>query len=408
MIRRLVSVLMVLVMVVSATAPAVAAGQQASGEGYAGTHVSFETSENAIVDYQVGGATVLESVETESQAAVESGGSVGVDVELSGLSEFVGAMLSLNVQTDVRASLSTDSGAELTAHDTPRGTLVVEAESESQYVAVDVASEAEVESEGDDRVVVTREDGSQGAFVVVGDGEVTVDNSGNVTADVPEDARLVFRSYEDGRDADDEEQERLIADGTAAAEVYVTESGEQGSELAADVVQYADDTTVEVTNYGQGTVEMTANRTESEGRVIVTTVSEQAIESADDVTVTVDGEAAAEASSYSDLEAGIADGEPRYLVRNDAAAEGTVDVAVAVDHFSTRDVTIASQDSTEDDSTTEESTDDSTETEDGTTDSGSGDDSDGETQTAGEGPGFGVALALAALVLAGLGAARRS
>jgi len=59
-------------------------------------------------------------------------------------------------------------------------------------------------------------------------------------------------------------------------------------------------------------------------------------ESADDLAVTVDGEAAAEASSYSELAGGIGSDESRYMVTQSSDASATADVLVAVNHFGAR------------------------------------------------------------------------
>ncbi|WP_226022467.1 hypothetical protein [Halomicrobium salinisoli] len=415
MTRTLASIAIAAALVLAGALPATGAAMGAQqSEGYAGAHVSFETSNDAVVDYGVGGETVLESVAVNSQSAVESDAGVGVDVGLSAMSDIAGAALSLGARTETSATVTADSGAELTAHDNPRGILVVSAGNGSQYVTANVSSGAEASAESDQRVVVNRDDGRDGAFLVVGNGSVQVNDGGNVSASLSEDAQLVFRSYESEREADDEQQERMIVNGTATAEAYVTQSGEDGSELAADAVEYGNDTRVNVTSYGEGAVNVTAERTQHEGRVIITTVSEQVLDATENLSVRVDGEAAAEASSYGELESAIEEGnESRFLVRQGASADASADVLVAVNHFSERQITMT-DDSTNESETTENGTE--TATADGTEESTEGDDAettDDEstpepTPTAGDGPGFGLVAALVAAGLLGLAATRRA
>ena len=389
------TVVVVLLLVASSALPigtATAATQQ--GEAYAGTHVEFEATNDAIVDYSVNGNTVFQSVQVQSQSTAENQGSVRAGVGLSAVTNITGAALSLDSQSEVNATVTAESGATMEAHDNSRGVLVVRSGGDSQYVTVNVSSSSQAENEDDQRVVVSSDNETQGTFIVVGDGEVTVNEQGNVSADLESDDRLVFRSYSEGRSEEDEQEEQLISDGQAAAEVYVMESSEQGSEFAADVVQYSEDTTVEVTQQTEGTVRMTANRSQDQGRIIITSVSEQAISSVEDLQVTVDGEAAAEASSYSDLESAIGSNSSEFLVRQQSTAQASADVLIAVNHFSTREVTMSEDGDGSDDSGT-----------DGT----DGSDGDGGQETTdADGPGFGPVAALIALVaVAVLAAARR-
>ncbi|QIO24174.1 PGF-CTERM sorting domain-containing protein [Haloarcula sp. JP-L23] len=391
--------LMALLLIVSSTVPiGAAAATTQQGEAYVGTHVEFETASDAIVDYTVNGETMLQSVQVQSQSTAESRGDVRAGVGLSAVTELTGAALSLDSQTEVSATITAESGATMHAHDNSKGILVVRSGGESQYVTVNVSSSSQAENEGEKRVIVTTEDGTKGAFIVVGDGEVTVNEQGDVSANVGSDGTLVFRSYPEGRDDNDQQEEQLISEGKAAAEVYVMESSEEGRELAADVVQYSEDTTVEVTQKTEGTVTMTAERSQEQGKIIITSVSEQAISSVENLQVTVDGEAAAEASSYSELESAINNGDSsKFLVRQQSSAQASADVLVAVNHFSTREITMSEDGSGSDGS-------DGTEA-DGT----DGSDGDGDqTTTDGQGPGFGPVVTLIALVaVAALALARR-
>jgi len=406
---KLAAAVLSVLLVSSAFAPAASAGAVASNqqETYAGTHVSFDTTSDAVVDYTVGSETVLESVKVQSKSETENSGSLTVGAELSAVSGIDGSTVSIDSRAETSASVTAESGAELRAHDNSRGILTVRAGESSQYVTADVSSSSQAERESGDRVVVTTENGTQGAFVVVGDGEVTVNDRGNVSAELAEDSRLVFRTYTDGRGEDDEKQERMISNGTAAAEVYVMESGEGSSEPVADVVQYDENTTVEVTQRGQGTVNMTVERSAHRGKVLITSVSDSVLDTAGDVRVSVDGEAAARASTYGELQRASDGGDvSKFMLRQGSNADASADVLVAVNHFSERQITMQ-----EIEASNPEETATTTATDGGTATVEDGGDSDGSTDTVGEAtsttsPGFGVVITLVALFGAAFYASR--
>lgn len=376
------SVLAVLLLVF-AVSPAASAAASSQQEAYAGTHVSFDTGTNAIVDYAVDGQTVMESVKVESVSEAQSRAGIDVGMDIDSVTTLDGAPVSVDATTDTSARISTDSGAQVHAHDNHRGILVVRAGGERQYVMINVSSSSTVDQEDDQRVIVTTEDGTTGAFIVAGDGSVAINEEGNVTADLGSNSELVFRSYADGRDEDDTQEEELIADGKAAAEVYVMHHSENSGEAVADVVHYSEDTTVEVTEQGQGTVKLTAERAAHQGKIIITSVSDEIVESTDDLEVAVDGEAAAQASSHSELESAIDNGDSStFLVRGQSNAEASTDVLVAVNHFSEREITMTSPQGTSETTNTD-------------------DDSSTPTQ-----PGFGVGVAVLALSAATLLARR--
>jgi len=308
----------------------------------------------------------------------------------------------------------------MTAHDNGNGVLVVASGDNTQYATVNLSESASAESEDDSRVVVTAEDGTKGTFFVVGEGSVTVNEEGNVSASIMEESRLVFRAYPDGRSQADRTQEGLIANGTAAAEVHVM--AEDG-EAVAGAINYSSDTAVEVTESTEGTVRMTAERSVEQGTVVVTNVSETVLDATGDLSVRVDGDAAAEASSYSELRAATQDGPTsEYMVRQASSAEAgaSATVYVAVNHFSTREVTMSESDQTtttgsDGDTTTGETTADGATTEDTTVTDGDTTETtaaDTTTESAGTDdatttatstdsggvPGFTLAAALLALV----------
>lgn len=263
----------------------------------------------------------------------------------------------------------------MNAHDSERGHLLIEAGGDAQYVEVRLAGDAEAHPEDDSRVTTTRENGPQGTFIVVGDGSATVNRNGDVTVDLREDDRVVFRSSGDERSDDDAEQERLIAEGAATAEAYVTADGD---DVVVDAVEYAADTNVEVANATGTAVELTVERTTDEGTLVLTTVNDAALGTLEAIHVTVDGDAATSVSSYGELESAADGGDgAAFAVVNEGDA--SADVLVAVDHFSERPITIAGEDDT-------------------ATEGGSA--VDGQ-------PGFGIGVALIALLSALLALHRR-
>lgn len=383
---------------------------QTEGSAYAGTHVTANMTGDALVDYRVDGTTVMESVRVQSTSEAKTGTDLSVGADLSTRTGFAGAGLSMDARSETSASVTAESGAELTVHDNGHGSLVVAANGQSQYVGLNLSESATAQQEGDARVVVTQDDGTQSSILVAGNGSVAVNDEGNVTAKIEEDSRLIVRTYED-RDEDDRNQEQLIQNGTAAAQVYLTQQAEGSSEAAVDVVDYGQNTTVEVTQRTKGNVEMTVERTASQGKVVITSVSNETFDAVGDIQVQVDSQAAVEASSYSEL-AAAADGGPtsKYMVRQTGSAEAGTDVLVALNHFSQRSVTMTedSADSTNDSTdSTATPTDDDTPSGDSTADDTPVDDSENtadETPSGGEdtsgesGPGFTGLLALLAIV----------
>ncbi|ELZ19564.1 hypothetical protein C477_07838 [Haloterrigena salina JCM 13891] len=396
-----------------------ASAATAGGEAYAGTHVAFDVEGDAVTDYRIGGDETFSSVAVQSTSEAGAGAGLGAEVDLETLTTLEGAGLSLAAKSETNAEVRAESGATLSAHDTERGTLVVESGSESQYVRAELAANATASDEGD-RVRVETGD-HEGTFLVVGDGQVTVTDDGNVTAELAENATLTFRSYEDGeRDESDEYEESLIADGNAAVEVHVED---RSGEAVGEAVTYGQETSAEVETEARDQVNVTIDRATHEGTVVLTTVSETAVGSLEDLEVRIDGEAATEVSSKSELEGAIGSDESRYMVAQQSEASAEATVYIAVNHFSERTATIDGADGDDsddgadgtdgDDSGTDDET-DATEN-DGTTD-GSESGADGETSDADDGeesdtggdggdgmPGFGAGAALIAALI-GVGA----
>ena len=405
---RIRSAILTAVLVVSliGAAAAPAATQGAEAEGYSGAFIEFETADAAVNDYTVSGQVVVDSLRVQS--AGEAGGSgeggVGVGVGADSTVSIDGAAVQSQSSGAARASVAFESGAQLEANDNRRGVVRITADGGDQVIQANVSGDAS--QEGDGRVVVSGDDGAQGTFIVVGDGNISTSGDGQVTAAVGEGGQVVYRQYDGERSDSEQQQEQLIQDGTAAAELFVrgaadSEGGSDGGDNETSVVTYDEDTSAEVTSRSESQINATVDRTQQQGKVVVVTVAESAVQSAESLEVLIDGEAAAQADSYGEVQQSAEEGdEPRYLVRQSSSAEAAVDVVVGIDGFSERQLSI--QDADDGESTP--------------TNMGNGDnetDGDGETSTDGDdgssadGPGFGALAALIALTAALVAAAAR-
>ena len=429
--KRVATALLMLVVTASIAPATATAGVtsetagQASGQAYAGTHVSFDVSNSAVTDYAVDGETVLDSVKVQSAGETESGGLVDVGASLSAVTEINGAGLSLGATTGTEARVEAGSSATITAHDNGHGVLVVASGNESDYVVANLSADANASAESDSQVEVTTANGTEGTFLVVGQGNVTVNDEGDVSADLGEDGRLVFRSYPEGKDDGDEKQEALIAEGEAKAEAHVmvenaSDDANETGRVVVDTVSYGENTTVSTAETAEGKVTLTVNRTTHEGTVLVTSVSEAALNATEDLEVAVDGEAAVEARTYTQLQSAIGSDRSRYVVESSGSAEAGADVLVAVNHFSERTVSMQSasaNDTTTDETTTGEDSDEQTTTatdDESTTDDGTDAETttttvaDDETENGAGLPGFTATAAVVALIGAALLARTRS
>lgn len=382
---------------------------QAAGNGsvraYSGTYVSFDADARAVTDYAVGGETMLQSVKVESKRSVARGGLVDLGAGLSAVTDIEGAGLGVTATTRTEATVAAESGATLTAHDNPRGLVVIAGSNrsnQSNYVVADLPAGTNATADGDSQVEVAAENGTEGTFIVVGAGNATVNDEGDVSARLGDGGLLVFRAYPDGKDDRDEKQEELIAEGTARAEAYVmvqngseaTPSGTNASEtnasetnaggtnasnganttdganatdvdesatntnesarIVVDTVSYGANTTIETAGTAAGSVSFAVSRTTDEGTILLTGVSERAL-AVEDLEVTVDGEAAAEARTYTQLKSAVGSDRSRYVVERagggeSASADANADVLVAVNRFSERTVSIASESASEESS----------------------------------------------------------
>lgn len=413
-LKPLVVTLMLIVAAGAVATPAAASQTgKASTNTEAGAHVAFETTDTAIVDYRVDGQTVVENLSFASESGGQStaSGSLGLSGETAIAAS--GLNLDSSLSAGASATIRADSGGSVQTYDNNRGVFVVRSGSqdESQGVQLGLSSDSDAESTGDQRVVITTANGSTATVLATGDGNVSVTDSGNVSAETGSNGQIVYRQYDGDRSESDKSQERMIMDGTAAAEVYVQQAAESGDSAsqsgqsqAVNVVNYGQNTTVNMTDRSANTVNATVDHTTHSGRAVIMTVSNDAFENAQQATVYVDGEAATKVSSYSAVQSATNGGDnSAYYVDQSASAQATTNVVVGINHFSKRDVSVQSSESaagsdSTDAGTSESETADNGGTESGLTDNGT---------SSGSGPGFGLTGALAALAGLALLADRR-
>ncbi|GGL33369.1 hypothetical protein GCM10009037_16270 [Halarchaeum grantii] len=400
MVRQTASAIAVALLLVAGAVPASAVAASGESHAYAGAHVTFDVQGSAVTDYAVDGETIVEriGVQSASQASSSGSGVLGADggLDLSATANVDLSGLTLGATTAASATVEAESGATLTAHDENNGVLVVESGDESQVVVATLSADAEAAADGDRRVEVTTASGTEATFLAVGNASVTVNDDGNVSGQVGANGTIVLRAYPDGKSAADDRTEELIASGRAAGEVYAGAAADASAEASASVVTYANETAITAEQSAENTVNVTVERADETGKVLVATVSEAAVGSTEDLDVAVSGGAAAEVSSYGELEAALGGDESAYMVTREASGNATV--YVAFDHFSARTASISGADGGDQQSSTETTTETSSTTE----SSGSG----GAT-TSGGSPGFGVVTLAGALTALAAFLARR-
>ncbi|WP_435098612.1 hypothetical protein [Halarchaeum sp. P4] len=393
MIRQTAVVTAVALLLVSVAAPAPAAAASGDAKAYTGTHVSFDVQGSTVTNYAVEGQTVVQSigVQSTSKAKSSGGGFLGADgsIDLSAVASVELAGLSLGATTKAAATVRADSGATLTAHDDNNGVLVVNASEGSQVVVANLSADASAEAASENQVQVTTANGTQATFIAVGNASVTVNDNGNVTGQVGANGKVVLRSYPDEKDEADEQAEEMIASGQAAGEAYVGAAADASADAETSVVTYANETTMSATQTGESTVNVTVDRTQETGKILITTVSEAAVGTTENLDVSVSGGAAVEVSSYSELKSAVGSEESAYMVTQQSSGNATV--FVAFNHFSERTASISGADGSQQSGETTTTTNEST------TSGDSGGD-DGETTTSGGSPGFGVVTVVGALV----------
>ncbi|WP_129114563.1 PGF-CTERM sorting domain-containing protein [Halegenticoccus tardaugens] len=392
---------MTALLVTAGLAPLSTAQSDAESAAYAGSTVSFDTDETAVTNYSVGDERLFSSIKVQARSDAGNGGILNIGPSLSSVVPLDGSRVDLSSETETTATVETKSGATIEAHDNDRGVLVVRTESRSQYVQLNASDDAEASYEGG-MAVVRGENGTEAAAFVVGDGQISAEGD-SVVANIDKDDRLVVRSYEQERGTADTQQERLIKQEEVAAETYVMQR-ENGT--VDDVVAYDPGTTVDVTSGERGSVEMTVEREDDEGTMLLATVSSDLLD-ADSLAVGVDGVLADETDSYSALESAADGDEPRYLV-TETGANGTVNVLVAGEGLSDGNLVLRSgQNATAGLSAADESEDSSGADESSDSDEGTGSEGESDGETGAQVPGFGVAVAAAALLATAALLARR-
>ncbi|MFC6726504.1 PGF-CTERM sorting domain-containing protein, partial [Halobium palmae] len=231
------------------------------------------------------------------------------------------------------------TGADLSVHDNEHGIVVVRADRGTQYVQANVTDGGEATYEGDSRVVVTTEDDRDASFTVVGNGSVGVNDDGNVVAELGTEGVLVVRAYHAKRSTEDKRREAFIADGIATAEVYVME---RPSGTVVDTIPYENDTSVNVTATNDS-VNMTVDRSQRQGAIVFASVNGSVSTASGTLGVFVDGEAIPSANTFAQLGAAANNGqESRYMTTPGGESEAVTDVAIAINHFSPREVSVRS------------------------------------------------------------------
>lgn len=331
-------------------------GMDGSVGSYQASHVGFDAKQNSVVNFSVGGQQIFESfsVVAKSDTETQSGGTIGVGVGLGEVTNIAKSAMSMRSQTDKNAVLETESGADIKIHNNDRGIITVTPSENSQIANINISPNTRATTETDKKVVITKEDNSEGVFLIVGDGEVTVNNNRNVIADIEQNRKLVYRDYKQQRSDDDRQQENLISNQNATAEVYIEQTDNQ---YRSNIVQYGD-TTVETTDQRQGQINLSVDRTQNQGKIILTTISNQAINPTNNISVQIDGETITQVETYNQLQSSIQQDNPSFLINQQSSTQSVSDIAIAIDHFSTRQITIQEKEDTQQQDDDSQQTDD--------------------------------------------------
>ncbi|MFC4358305.1 hypothetical protein ACFO0N_10140 [Halobium salinum] len=306
-------------------------------ESYDGAHVGVGVEPTTLTDYTVDGTTYFDSLAVQSRTDAQAAGLADIGVSLPALNTLPGANLTVTSRTEANLDLRTGSGAALSVHDNEHGIVVVRSNRGTQYVLANVSGEAEAAYEGDSQVIVTNEERAEASVTVVGNGSVGVNDEGNVVAELGRDGILVVRAYQGKRGTDDRRQEQFVADGVATGEVYVMD---RANGTVVDTVVYENETTLNA-SASNGTVNLTVDRSQKQGAVVFTSVTETVADRPEEVTVLVDGETVPTARTYAQLRVAANNGpESRYKVSPSTQPGAVADVAIAINHFSAREVTI--------------------------------------------------------------------
>lgn len=307
-----------MVVLVVAGAPV---GGQATVEPYDGLYVSLDLDDNAVTGYAVGDQVVAASIHASSAGQPGAG-----DANLSNLTNLEGEAFDDQQVGETTATMSTPT-AQLQAHDNPRGIFTVRPTAEPQYVRIELPDGAETVEEDNGTVTYRTDEGVAASVVVVGDGEVTIEE-GNVLARLVSESQLVMRTAPDGPSEEFTGQNELVADGLALAEVYVVE---RDPDVVTDTVVYDRGTTVTGSRSAESAIAVTVERGASDGGVVIAAAS-RSIVPAEGVNVTVDDESIERADGYDELGDAVENDRLQFALTEGSAIDAT-SVAVAVGEF---------------------------------------------------------------------------
>lgn len=373
----------VLVLLVAGCAPA---GGQVTVEPYDGRYVSLDLTDSAVVEYALGGDAVAASIRAESAERL------GTDADLSNLTNLEGGVFDDQQVGETAATMTTPT-AQLQAHDNPYGVFTIQPMDEPQYVRIELPRGAEVSDEDNDTVTYRTGNGTAVSLLLVGEGEVAVEED-NVLARLASESQLVLRVSPNGEDEDFAGQNQLVADGRVLGEVYVIE---RDPDVVTDTVVYDPGTTVEGSQADESSIDVLVERQVSDGGVVIAGASDSIVP-AGEVNVTVDGEPAERADSYDELANALGGDRSRFVVAGPDVTDVT-SVAVAIDEFpdSSQRIVVSNGPATADGEDQQDGEGDGQQDGDQQEGDGQQDDGGGVDQ-----PGFGTLAAVIGLLVAAL------
>lgn len=321
--------MVVLALLVAGCAPA---GGQATDEAYDGRYVSLDATDSAVIEYALGGDVVAASIRAGSAERLG-------DANLSELTNLEGGVFDDRQVGETTATLTTPT-AQLQAHDNPRGVFTIQPTDEPQYARIELPRGAEVSDEGNGTVTYLTAEGTAVSVLLVGDGEIAVED-GNVLARLAPESRLVMRASPNGEDEDFAGQNRLVADGLALGEVYVIE---RDPDVVTDTVVYDPGVTIEGARADESAIRALVERGASEGGVVIAGASDSILP-ADGLNATVDDEPAEEVDTYDGLADAVGGDRSRFLVPEPDVTDVTTAV-VAINEFpdSSRRIVVSAAD----------------------------------------------------------------
>lgn len=225
--------------------------------------------------------------------------------------------------------------AQIVVHDRPRAQLMVQA-AEPRTVDLTLADAFSARADSTDRNCAAVVGPVNATICVMGGGEIRVADS---VVSVEMDAGSQLMVFGRSPERSDLLLEQGISEGRVGAEVAI--AGPDSSQPFIYTPGFRQITTDPVRRDGETVgVEVLVDKADPAGTVLVFDLDPAMLEAADprEVVVQLDGETLPRASSLSSV-LSPTDDEPKYVV---VLAEDNVQVAVQVDHFSERTITIQS------------------------------------------------------------------